>query len=144
MNEATRGTEYTTEQALYLAFELGKEKWKLGFSIGLAQNPRQRTIEAGDLRALREEIRMAKVRFGLADTAPVKSCYEAGRDGFWLHRYLLEKEAGNLVVDSSSIEVDRRPKRAKTDRIDVDEAQGHWAEQRLAFCHGVLWLARVS
>jgi transposase len=119
MNEATRSTEYTTEQALYLAFELGKEKWKLGFSIGLAQNPRRRTIEAGDLRALQEEIRMAKARFRMPDTAPVKSCYEAGRDGFWLHRYLLEKDVENLVVDSSSIEVNRRARRAKTDRIDV-------------------------
>jgi transposase len=119
MNETTRCTKYTTEQALYLAFEMGKAKWKLGFSIGLAQNPRRRTIDAGDLQALQEEIQMAKRRFGLPETAPVRSCYEAGRDGFWLHRYLLATNVDNLVVDSSSIEVDRRAKRAKTDRIDV-------------------------
>ena len=119
MNEATRGTEYTTERSLYLAFELSKEKWKLGFSIGLGQPPRRRTIDAGDLLALQEEILLAKRRFRLAEEAPVRSCYEAGRDGFWLHRYLLETKVENLVVDSSSIEVDRRAKRAKTDRIDV-------------------------
>jgi len=90
MNETTRSTEYTTESALFLAFELSKAKWKLGFSIGLAQSPRRRTIDAGDLQALQEEIRMAKRRFGLPETAAVRSCYEAGRDGFWLHRYLLE------------------------------------------------------
>jgi len=119
MNETTRSTEYTTESALFLAFELSKAKWKLGFSIGLAQSPRRRTIDAGDLQALQEEIRMAKRRFGLPETAAVRSCYEAGRDGFWLHRYLLEEKVDNLVVDSSSIEVNRRAKRAKTDRIDV-------------------------
>jgi len=49
----------------------------------------------------------------------VRSCYEAGRDGFWLHRWLLECEIDNLVVDSSSIEVSRRKRRAKTDRLDA-------------------------
>jgi transposase len=49
----------------------------------------------------------------------VKSCYEAGREGFWLHRYLVAGGVENLVVDSSSIEVNRRAKRTKTDRLDV-------------------------
>jgi transposase len=119
MEEATRGTQYTIERSLYLAFELSAAKWKLGFSTGLGQHPRRRTVDAGELLTLRQEIEMAKRRFGLAADTPVKSCYEAGRDGFWLHRYLLEQEIENLVVDSSSIEVDRRAKRAKTDRIDV-------------------------
>jgi transposase len=119
MKETTRGMEYTTEPSLYLAFELSKEKWKLGFSTGLGQHPRRRTIDAGDLLALQQEIEGAKRRFRLPADTPVKSCYEAGRDGFWLHRYLLEEGVENLVVDSSSIKVDRRAKRAKTDRIDV-------------------------
>jgi transposase len=121
MEEATRGTQYTTERSLYLAFELSAAKWKLGFSTGLGQHPRRRSVDAGELLTLRQEIEMAKRRFGLAADAPVKSCYEAGRDGFWLHRYLLEQKVENLVVDSSSIEVDRRAKRAKTDRIDVEK-----------------------
>jgi transposase len=119
MEEATRGTQYTIERSLYLAFELSKSKWKLGFSTGLGQDPRRRTVDAGELLALRQEIEAAKRRFGLGADAPVRSCYEAGRDGFWLDRYLLEQEVENLVVDSASIEVDRRAKRAKTDRIDV-------------------------
>ena len=73
----------------------------------------------GDLLVLQQEIMLAKRRFRLPEAVPVRSCYEAGRDGFWLHRYLLETKTENLVVDSSSIEVDRRAKRAKTDRIDV-------------------------
>ena len=104
---------------LYLAFELGQQKWVLGFTIGLGQQPRKRTVAAGDLIALEQEITLAKKRFGLLPTARVLSCYEAGRDGFWLHRYLLAQSIENLVVDSSSIEVNRRAKRAKTDRLDV-------------------------
>jgi len=104
---------------LYLAFELGNTEWQLGFSIGLGQSPRQRKLRAGDLVGLEQEIGRAKERFKLAPTARVLSCYEAGRDGFWLHRYLISQNVENLVVDSASIEVNRRAKRAKTDRLDV-------------------------
>jgi len=119
MNETTHRIEHNPLSALYLAFELGNKQWKLGFTIGLGQRPRERTIAAGDLVAFQEEIRLAKKRFGLPQTVRVMSCYEAGRDGFWLHRYLLSKDIENLVVDSASIEVNRRAKRAKTDRLDV-------------------------
>jgi transposase len=106
-------------RTLYLAFELGEIEWKLGFTIGLGQSPRRRTIKAGDREALEREIGLAKQRFGLPEEARVLSCYEAGRDGFWLHRYLVSQAVENLVVDSASIEVNRRAKRAKTDRLDV-------------------------
>ena len=119
MSETTGSTEHSTFPTLYLAFELGNNKWKLGFTVGLGQRPRQRNINAGDLAALDREIQRAKKRFGLPQTAPLMSCYEAGRDGFWLHRYLLASGVENLVVDSASIEVNRRAKRAKTDRLDV-------------------------
>jgi transposase len=85
----------------------------------LGQRLRRRTIDAGDLAALGWEIGQAKQRLGLPETTPVLSCYEAGRDGFWLHRYLVTSGIENLVVDSASIEVNRRAKRAKTDRLDV-------------------------
>ena len=55
----------------------------------------------------------------MPEEAPVRSCYEAGRDGFWLHRYLASLNIGNLVVDSASIEVNRRARRTKTDRLDA-------------------------
>lgn len=102
---------------LYMALELSLARWKLAFSEG--QRRRERTIEAGDLAALELEIARAKTRFGLADSAPVVSCYEAGRDGFWLHRALQALGVTNLVVDSASIQVNRRRRRAKTDRVDV-------------------------
>lgn len=105
--------------ALYLAFELSSSTWKLGFTIGHGQRPRERNISARDLKALEWEIDQAKKRFRLPQDAPVLSCYEAGRDGFWLHRYLESVGVLNLVVDSSSIEVNRRKRRAKTDSLDV-------------------------
>jgi len=104
---------------LYLAFELAEKEWKLAFATGPADAPRLRSIGAGNTQALIQEIAKAKIRFGLADDALVVSCYEAGRDGFWLHRYLLAQGITNQVVDSSSIEVQRRGRRRKTDRLDA-------------------------
>lgn len=109
------------EPILYLAFELSSTIWKLGFTIGYGQRPRERNIKSGDLKALEREIGKAKERFGLPEEASVLSCYEAGRDGFWLHRYLERAGVQNMVVDSSSIEVNRRRRRAKTDSLDVEK-----------------------
>ena len=112
--------EYSRNQAdLYVAFELGNKEWKLGFTVGFGQKPRERTVLAGDLGGVKREIERAKRRFGLSKRARVLSCYEAGRDGFWLHRYLVHIGVRNLVVDSSSIEVNRRARRAKTDKLDL-------------------------
>jgi transposase len=107
------------QPTLFLAFELGQNKWKLGFTIGLAQQPRERTIPAGALDALQQEIARAKQRFGLPKDARVVSCYEAGHDGFWLHRALVAHGVTNHVIDSASIEVNRRQRQAKTDRLDA-------------------------
>src|SRR5215831_4494420 len=107
------------QPTLYLAFELGQQTWKLGFTIGVAQQPRERTLPAGALDTLQQEITRAKQRFGLPEDARVVSCYEAGRDGFWLHRSLVAHGVQNHVIDSASIEVNRRQRRAKTDRLDV-------------------------
>jgi len=122
MSEIMKSTaDSPAERTLYLAFELGNSDWKLGFSPGLGQAARQRQVQAGDLVGLAAEIRRAKERFKLAETVRVVSCYEAGRDGFWLHRYLVKQGVDNRVVDSASIEVNRRAKRAKTDQLDVQK-----------------------
>ncbi len=106
--------------ALYLAFELANRSWKLAFSTGMGQKPRIRDVPARDLEALRREISKARERFRLPEPIPVISCYEAGRDGFWIDRYLASLSGHhNLVVDSASIDVKRRHRRVKTDRIDV-------------------------
>jgi transposase len=120
MSTMTRGSESTAPAGgLLLAFELGQRSWMLGFTGGMGQRPRIRQIPAGAVAALMTEIERAKQRFGLPSDAPVTSCYEAGRDGFWLHRFLAAHAITNYVVDSSSIEVDRRARRTKTDRLDL-------------------------
>jgi transposase len=85
----------------------------------MGQRPRLCQIAAGAMGALHHQIARAKRSAGLPAEAPVISCYEAGRDGFWLHRYLLAHGITNHVVDSSSIEVNRRARRAKSDRLDL-------------------------
>jgi transposase len=76
-------------------------------------------MAAGHLPTLWQEIERAKMRLGLRSDAPMRSCYEAGRDGFWVHRALVSKGIHNVVVDSASIAVDRRRRRVKSDRIDA-------------------------
>jgi transposase len=122
MDRTTRTEESTREGGkLYMALELGWGNWKLAFTSDAGEKPRLRTVDARDLPALCREIERAKQRLGLASTAPVVSCYEAGRDGFWLHRYLLSEGVDNRVVDSSSIEVDRRARHAKSDGVDAQK-----------------------
>jgi transposase len=111
--------EYAT---VHLAFELSKAKWKLGvMSPGSAKMSRY-TIAGGDLAALTE--RFAAARMKAARTGkPVRivSCYEAGFDGHWLHRWLTDQGVINYVIDPASIQVSRRARRAKTDRIDLEQ-----------------------
>lgn len=107
--------------ALYVAIELSAKEWLLTMSPA-PDAPRQRVrVRAGDREAIVEAQRRAKARFMLAAGAPVRSCCEAGRDGFWPHRLLTTLGITNLVVDSSSIEVSRRARRAKTDRLDGEK-----------------------
>ena len=138
MKPETTDTIHDTpfSQCLYMALELSHGKWLLGFTIGFGQAPRLRSIMARDRKALAEEIDLAKKRFNLAADIQVRSCYEAGRDGFWLHRYLAAQGVDNRVVDSASIEVNRRKRRAKTDRLDVSKLltmlmRYHNGEQKL-------------
>lgn len=117
---ATRESQGTTSSPrLHLAFELGWSQWKLAFTIGHGQPPRLRTLTARNLPVLLAEITRAKRRFGLPDDAAVVSCYEAGRDGFWLHRWLTRQGVVNVIVDSASIEVNRRKRRAKSAHLDA-------------------------
>ena len=90
-----------------------------GLRDGGGRRPRERVVVGGDFEALEEEVEGAKRRFGLSSDREVVSCYEAGRDGFWIHRFLESIGVVNHVLDASSIEVKRRGKRRKTDRLDL-------------------------
>jgi len=108
-----------SEPTLYVAFELGKKEWKLAMTAGFGVQPWLRTVASRDWLGVARAIAQGRARFGMATAAAVVSCYEAGRDGFWIHRALVERGIQNRVVDSASIEVNRRARRAKTDRLDA-------------------------
>jgi transposase len=109
---------------LHMALELSERTWKLAFTTGLGQKPRQVSVRARDLAAVMRQVEAAKRRFRLAADVRVVSCYEAGMEGFWLHRALVAEGVENLVVDSASIDVSRRRRRAKTDRLDAAALTG--------------------
>lgn len=119
MIAAVRPEVSVNEPVLYVAFELGKKTWKLGMTSGMSVPPWVRTIAGGDLAAVARAIHAAQGRFKLPATCRVVSCYEAGRDGFWIHRALRRRGIENRVVDSASIDVKRRARRTKTDRLDA-------------------------
>jgi len=112
---------YRTGSVLYMAIEVAEGKWKLAFGVELADRARVCTVVAGKLAELRREIERAADRFGLAAGYRVVSCYEAGRAGYWIHRWLSAAGIENRVVDPSSLRVERRRRRAKTDRLDAEE-----------------------
>ena len=128
-----QSNDNAAEGVLYMAMELGDKRWKLVFSDGGAKR-RHETVEAGRRTQLVEAIGKAKANFHLPPEARVVSCYEAGRDGFWLHRYLVSLGIENQVVDSSSIETNRRERRVKTDRLDgvklLTMLMRYWAGER--------------
>ena len=117
--ETPAGGEHAT---VYLVFELSKKTWQLGVLRPGSEKLSRYLIAGGDLAALTS--RLARCREEAAqDGRPVRivSCYEAGLDGHWLHRWLTDQGVINHEVDPSSIEVSRRARRAKTDRIDLDK-----------------------
>jgi transposase len=76
-------------------------------------------VPARDLEAVKRQVDGAKRRFRLPENVRVVSCYEAGMEAFWLHRALVAAGLENVVIDSASIDVSRRRRRAKTDRLDA-------------------------
>lgn len=117
------GTPASTEYAtVCLAFELSKAKWRLGVTLPGSEKLSRYTIAGGDLVALSKRLSDMRAKAGRGGK-PVRivSCYEAGLDGHWLHRWLTEQGVISHEIDPSSIEVSRRARRAKTDRIDLEK-----------------------
>ncbi len=107
-----------SSRKLLVAMELSNSKWLLAFTNG--DKIRRKSIDARDRGRFMQEAASAKEKLGIDQDAPVLCCYEAGRDGFWIHRWLVSEGLGCLVVDPASIEVNRRSRRAKTDRLDAE------------------------
>jgi transposase len=121
MTSTTHWPESTATAALYVALELSTKDWLLTMSTGPTGRRSRAHVRPGDRAALERVLASMKAQSGLGVDAPVRSCYEAGRDGFWPHRVLTALGVTNLVVDSSSIEVPRRLRQAKTDRLDGEK-----------------------
>lgn len=117
--QAVQTQAYESEAVLYMAMELSNSKWKLGFSNG--QRIRRKSIEARDRVRLLEEVQLAKHKLGLERDVNVVVCFEAGRDGHWIYRWLSAEGFKVLEIDSSSIETARGRKHVKTDRVDVEK-----------------------
>ncbi|WP_332776044.1 IS110 family transposase [Polaromonas sp.] len=119
--ETTRVNEqgYTGLPTLLMALEICDSRWHVQFRCAGGTRERRKTVAAWDRQTLKGEIERAKARLGLPPQAPVLSCYEAGRDAFSIHRWLLSIGVDSRVVDSASIEVSQRAKRVKTDRVDL-------------------------
>jgi transposase len=117
---APQGKDTASQGELFVSLELADKTWKLSLSDG-RRGPSRYTVDAGDTVAVLECLTKARTRCSLSTQCKVHSCYEAGRDGWWLHRWLVEQGIDNIVVDAASIEVSRRARRAKTDRLDGDK-----------------------
>jgi transposase len=119
LTDTPAAAEYAT---VYVAFELSKAKWKLGVMLPGAQRMSRFAIDGGDVAALSAWLAKWRAR-AEATGKPVRiiSCYEAGYDGHWLHRWLTSQGVINYVIDPASIQVNRRARRAKTDNIDLEQ-----------------------
>lgn len=111
--------EYAT---VYVAFELSKAKWGLGVLLPASQKLSRFTIDGGDLVALSAHLAKWRAK-AEASGKPVRiiSCYEAGYDAHWLHRWLTNQAVINYEMDPASIQVNRRARRPKTDRLDLEQ-----------------------
>jgi transposase len=119
---------------IYIAIELSQSKWVIGAHTPLADKISIYRLSAGDAYGLLTLIARLKekVERFVGHPPQVVSCYEAGYDGFWLHRFLKMHGIRNHVLDSASIQVNRRARRVKTDRIDVEGL----VRVLLAYCRG--------
>ena len=105
---------------IFVAIELSQKSWLVTLHSPDRDRISRHKLEGGDhcgLLALLESVR-ARAAGKLGSAPKVVSCYEAGYDGFWLHRLLEAAGISNLVFDPASIAVEQRSRRAKTDRID--------------------------
>ena len=104
-----------------LAIELSKKSWIVAVNTPLSDKVSRHTLQACDWKGLLELIARIRTRAIQALNRPVEviSCYEAGYDGFWLHRLLEAHGVRNYVIDPASVQVDRRARRVKTDSVDV-------------------------
>ncbi len=111
-----------SDNTVYVAIELSLSSWVVAARLPGIEKPRLRRLEGGDAAALLRTIAdlRSKASANLGCTVDVACCFEAGRDGFWLHRLLTAHGIAAYVLEPTSILVNRRARRAKTDRLDAE------------------------
>ena len=122
------------EQTIHAALELSKNSWLLAIQVPEQDNPSLHPIKGGDSEGLMAKLDAARDRVAkLAGRRPkVTLCYEAGYDGFWLARFLEQRGIECLVMEPASLQVNRKARRVKTDRIDVESI----LHTLIAWCRG--------
>jgi transposase len=116
-------TAYQQDNLFFVALELSKLIWLTAISMPGSDKISRYTVAPGDAAALLALLARLKAQAERRCGGPVRimSIYEAGLDGFWVHRMLEANSVESHVVDASSIAMDRRSRRVKTDRIDVEK-----------------------
>ena len=122
--QPTQVQEFTRDDAvLAVSLELASKSWKVGLDDGRRKAPAVHGVDHAEPEGRLEEaiavIEKVKKKWGLAPGVRVVVVYEAGQDGFWIQRALSERGYEALVVDPASIPVERKARRAKTDRLDA-------------------------
>jgi transposase len=121
MEPSTSLLTNTASATLYVALELSRSTWLVAVHSPIADKVSQQRLEGGDTEGLLALITRKRIQAEEKLSRPVRvaCCFEAGYDGFWLHRWLCARAIENRVLDAASILVNRRARRAKTDRLDV-------------------------
>ena len=111
----------TNSSTILLAIELSVSTWLVAARIPGLEKPHFHRIDGGDTVALLALIASLRARVAsrLGAVTSVVCCFEAGRDGFWLHRFLTAHGVDCHVLEPTSILINRRARRAKTDRLDA-------------------------
>jgi transposase len=124
----------SNEQSIHAALELSKNSWLLAIQVPGRDNPSLYPIKGGNAEGLMAKLDAARDRVAqlTGQTPKVTLCYEAGYDGFWLARFLEPHGIDCRVMDPASLQVDRRARRVKTDRIDVENI----LHTLIAWCRG--------
>ena len=111
------------DEVLAVSLELAGKSWKIGLDDGKRKAPAVHAVDHATPKGRVDEalavIEKTKQKWGLAAGVRVVVVYEAGQDGFWIERALMERGYETLVVDPASIPVERKARRAKTDRLDA-------------------------
>ena len=124
----------SSEQHIHAALELSKNSWLLAIQSPERDNPSLHPIRGGDADGLMAKLDAARERVAkvTGEIPKVTLCYEAGYDGFWLARFLEQRGIACHVMEPASLQVNRRARRVKTDRIDVESI----LHTLIAWCRG--------